>query len=91
LAREPGDFARENKEWLRVFQLPSYAPDLNPAEGVWSLLKRSLADFAAADLDHLVKVTKRNLKKVQYRPHLIDACLAETGLIIEPSDTTSST
>lgn len=53
LARELADFARENKEWLRVFQLPSYAPELNPAEGVWSLLKRSLADFAAADLNHL--------------------------------------
>ncbi|WP_123980505.1 transposase [Streptomyces sp. Ag109_O5-1] len=91
LARELGDFARENKEWLRVFQLPSYAPDLNPAEGIWSLLKRSLADFAAADLNHLVKVTKHKLKKIQYRPHLIDGCLAETGLIIEPPNTTSST
>ena len=91
LTRQIGDFARKNEEWLRVFQLPSYAPELNPTEGVWSLLKRSLADFAAADLDHLVKVTKRKLKKIQYRPHLIDGCLAATGLIIEPPDTASST
>jgi hypothetical protein len=27
---------------------------------------------------------KRKLKKIQYRPHLIDGCLAEAGLIIEP-------
>jgi DDE superfamily endonuclease len=26
--------------WLEVFQLPSYAPDLNPVEGIWSVLKR---------------------------------------------------
>jgi transposase len=26
--------------WLEVFQLPSYAPDLNPVEGIWSALKR---------------------------------------------------
>ena len=26
--------------WLRVFQLPSYAPDLNPVEGIWSAFKR---------------------------------------------------
>jgi hypothetical protein len=25
--------------------------------------------------------TGRNLKKIQYHPHLIDGCLAETGLI----------
>jgi hypothetical protein len=27
---------------------------------------------------------KRRLKKIQFRPHLIDGCLAETGLIVEP-------
>ncbi|MEC4018290.1 hypothetical protein QMK28_18805 [Streptomyces sp. H27-D2] len=39
---------------------------------------------------------KRKLKKIQFHPHLIDGCLAETGLIIEctmiePSGSTSST
>ena len=84
LAPELADFARENKDWLRVFQLPSYAPELNPAEGIWSLLKRAIASFAAADLDGLVRIVKRKLKKIQYRPHLIDGCLAGTGLVIEP-------
>ncbi|MFC1407657.1 MULTISPECIES: transposase [Streptacidiphilus] len=78
------EFAVEHRDWLEVFQFPSYAPDLNPQEGIWSLVKRGLANFAAANLDHLVRVMKRKLKKIQYRPHLIDACLAETGLIIEP-------
>jgi transposase len=84
LAPELADFARENKEWLRVYRMPAYAPDMNPAEGVWSLLKRSIANFAAADLDGLVRIIKRKLKKIQYRPHLIDSFLAGTGLKIEP-------
>ncbi len=84
LAPELADFARENKEWLRVFQMPSYAPELNPAEGIWSLLKRAIANFAAADLDGLVRIVKRKLKKIQYRPHLINGCLTGTGLRIEP-------
>ncbi len=84
LAAELADFARENKEWLRVYRLPAYAPELNPAEGIWSLLKRAMASFAAADLDGLVRIVKRKLKKIQYRPHLIDGCLAGTGLKIEP-------
>ncbi|MFE9469306.1 transposase [Streptomyces virginiae] len=29
------DFIDKNAEWLTVFQLPTYAPDLNPQEGVW--------------------------------------------------------
>ncbi|MFD4413318.1 transposase [Streptomyces sp. NPDC058476] len=58
MARELADFAEENKDWLRAFHLPSYAPELNPAEGIWSLLKGSLTGFAAADLAHLVRITK---------------------------------
>jgi hypothetical protein len=77
------DFIAEHKQWLTVFHLPSYAPDLNPTEGVWSVVKRSLANFAAANLDHLIRVTKRKLKKIQYRPHLLEGCLAETGLTLE--------
>jgi transposase len=84
LAPELADFAAENKEWLRIYRLPAYAPDINPAEGIWSLLKRSIANFAAADLDGLVRIIKRKLKKIQYRPHLIEGCLAGTGLKLEP-------
>ncbi|EFL37078.1 IS630 family transposase [Streptomyces viridochromogenes DSM 40736] len=82
LVKELADFAEEHKDWLQIFQMPSYAPELNPAEGIWSLLKRQLADFAAADLTHLTRVIKRKLKKIQYRPHLVDGCLPPTGLTI---------
>ena len=32
LAPELASFAAENKEWLRVCQLPAYTPDINPVE-----------------------------------------------------------
>jgi hypothetical protein len=32
LAPDLADFAAENNEWLRIYRLPAYAPDLNPAE-----------------------------------------------------------
>lgn len=85
LTGELNKFIARNTDWLTVFRLPAYAPDLNPTEGVWSLLKRSLENFAAASLDHLVRILKRKLKKIQYRPHLLQGCLAETGLIIDTS------
>jgi transposase len=84
LVQELFDFAEENKAWLRVVQMPSYAPELNPQEGLWSLIRRRLANFAAADLAHLLRVVKRHLKKIQYRPDLIEGCLAPTGLIMKP-------
>ncbi len=40
-----------------------------------------MANFAAANLNHLARVVKRKLKKIQYRPHLINGCLTGTGLI----------
>ena len=43
---ELAGFATQNAEWLRIYRLPAYAPELNPAEGIWSLLKRAIANFA---------------------------------------------
>ena len=34
------------RDWLHVIRLPAYAPDLNPTEGVWSHLKRSIGNLA---------------------------------------------
>ena len=75
--------------WLRVFQLPSYAPDLNPVEGIWSAFKRgTLANLAFTSFGHLLQVIRRHgLKKIQYQPALIEGCLAGTGLSLEPDPT----
>ena len=71
--------------WLRVFRLPAYAPDLNPVEGIWPVLKGGvLANLAVASFAHLVQVIRHGLKKIQYRPGLIEGCLAGTGLALEP-------
>ncbi|MEU5950446.1 transposase [Micromonospora sp. NPDC047465] len=57
-----------NRDWLHVIQLPAYAPDLNPTEGVWSHVKRSLGNLAVTSGDHLAAVVKNRLKRIQYRP-----------------------
>ncbi|MFK3735770.1 transposase [Streptomyces sp. NPDC088090] len=72
-----------DQDWLTVYQLLPYTPDLNPVEGIWSLLRRGfLSNVAFADLDHLVRTIRRGLRKIQYRPQLIDGCLTATGLTI---------
>ena len=78
-------FIDEHADWLTVFHLPTYAPDLNPAESIWSMLKAGLTNFAATNANHLVRTVKRQLKMIQYRESLVNGCLTQTGLIIEPA------
>ncbi|QEV16146.1 IS630 family transposase [Streptomyces alboniger] len=69
------------RDWLTVYQLPSYAPDLNPVEGIWSVLRRtSQANTAFTDPEHLIHSIRSGLHDIQYRSDLIDGCLAGTGL-----------
>ncbi|WP_131772889.1 MULTISPECIES: IS630 family transposase [Protofrankia] len=78
-------FIDKHADWLTVHWLPSYAPELNPTEGIWAHLKSGvLANLAALGLDHLIRVTKTALKRIQYRPDLLRGFLAETGLGLEP-------
>jgi putative transposase len=70
--------------WLTVYQLPPYAPELNPVEAVWSHLKRSLANLAKQNIDQLTALVKTRLKRMQYRPGLIDGFVAKTGLDLAP-------
>lgn len=84
LAADLTAFAEANADWLQIFHLPAYAAELNPVEGIWSLLKRSIANFIVADLTGLTRIIKRKLKKIRYRPHLINGCLKQTGLTLGP-------
>ena len=77
-------FTGAHPDWLTVIQLPSYAPDLNPAEGVWANMKNGLGNLAAPDVSKLAAIVKNRLKSIQYRPELISGFLAQTGLTLEP-------
>jgi len=72
------------REWLTVYQLPPYAHELNPVELVWSHLKRSLANMAKRNLAQLPALVKTRLRRMQYRPSLLDGFLASTGLDLTP-------
>jgi transposase len=86
LAPDLAEFAEENRARLRLYRLPAYAPDLHRVEGIWSLLKQSMANFAAVGVDGLGRLVKRKLKKIQYWPHLIDGCLVATGLVLSSQE-----
>jgi hypothetical protein len=53
-------------------------------EPVWSHLKRSLANLAKRNLAQLTALIKTRLRRMQYRPGLLDGFLASTGLDLTP-------
>ena len=73
------------RDWLTVFQLPLYASELNPVEPVWPDLKRSLANLTKHNIDQLTALVKTRLRRMQYRPGLLDGFLAKTGLDLSNS------
>jgi len=72
------------RTWLTVCQLPPYASELNPVEPVWSNLKRSLANLTKHNISQLTALVKTRLRRMQYRPGLLDGFLAKTGLDLTP-------
>jgi len=76
-------FLDAHADWLTVVRLPAYAPDLNAAEGVWAHLKHGLGNLAANGIGPLTVIVKTRLKRIQYRPELLDGFLTQTGLTLE--------
>lgn len=72
------------RDWLTVFHLPPYAPELNPVEGVWSAMKSGLVNLAKRDIDALTSLVKTRLRRMQYRPRMLAGLLAKTGLDLQP-------
>jgi len=45
---------QQQREWLTVERLPAYAPELNPVEYFWSVLKgKDVANFCAQTIAHI--------------------------------------
>jgi putative transposase len=82
-SRQMRTFTQAHRDWLTVVHLPAYAPDLNPVESVWANLKHNLANLSAHTVDELAATVKNRLKRMQYRPELIEGFLTQTGLSLK--------
>ena len=78
-------FVQAHRDWLTVARLPADAPELNPVESAWSNMKNSLGNLGSCStVRQLAAIMKNRLKRMQYRPALIDGFLAQTGLSTQP-------
>lgn len=73
--------AQGGAERLHLECLPAYAPELNPQEGVWNLLKRrELKNLCARDLDHLAEELVLAKERLRHRKTVLCQCIAHAGL-----------
>lgn len=67
-----------DQDWPIVVQLPTYAADLNPVEGIWWLLRCCfLSNVAFASPEHLIRTVRQGLRAIQYRSDLMTAASPE--------------
>lgn len=84
----PSIEARQRSDWLKrgaanrvhLEQLPGYAPDLNPEEGIWNYLKRvELGNVCCQNLAHLQTEIVRARERFRHKRTLIQACAHACG------------
>ena len=68
------------REQIEVEQLPGYAPDLNPDEGVWDQLKYvELRNVACHNQPELRYQLRRAIARLQHKPDLIRSFIEHSG------------
>ncbi|MGA3315840.1 MAG: IS630 family transposase [Candidatus Korobacteraceae bacterium] len=65
---------------LHLEHFPSYAPELNPDEGVWSLAKRALANSCPNDLEELVEDVIDSINNVRSSRQKLRGCIVQSDL-----------
>jgi transposase len=63
-----------------VEHFPSYAPELNPDEGVWALAKRALANSCPDNADELMEDIIRSINSIRTSPAKLRGCVLQSEL-----------
>jgi transposase len=68
---------------IHLERLPAYAPELNPQEGVWNLLKRvELKNVCCLDVPHLQRELRRAKERLRHRTSVLCQCFAHAGCFL---------
>ena len=73
------EFMETHPDWF-FHRFPGYAPELNPDEFVWALLKRSLANSTPKNNDELKRLLHRPLMRLRQSQKLLWSCIRASEL-----------
>ena len=65
---------------LHIEYFPSYAPELNPDEGVWCQAKKSLANGCSKDLEELTEDVMQAMDTIKRSQDKLRSCLKASEL-----------
>jgi transposase len=72
--------ARGAAKRIHLEQLPGYAPDLTPVEGIWNDLKcRELGNVCCSDFPELDRTLRRAKERLRHKRHVLQGCITECG------------
>jgi transposase len=68
---------------IQLEQLPGYAPDLNPDEGIWKHLKHvELKNVCWRSLSELRIELRRAKERLRHKKHVILGCIPKPGFVV---------
>ena len=76
----PIDDILDRHSRLRIEYFPSYAPELNPDEGVWSQAKQYLANSCPDNGDELLDDVIRSINRIGRSPTKLRGCIMQSDL-----------
>lgn len=72
--------AKGGAKRIHLERLPAYAPELNPQEGVWNLLKRvELKNICCLHVHHVEQQLRRAKERLRHRKSVLRQCFAHAG------------
>ncbi len=70
-------------QFVRLERLPAYAPELNPDEGIWNLLKRvELRNLCCDDLAELRRELRLAAARLRHKTAVIEGCITQCGYAV---------
>lgn len=68
---------------LQLEQLPGYAPELNPDEGIWKHLKYvELKNVCCRSLSELRGELRKAKERLRHKKHVILGCIKQPGFVV---------
>jgi putative transposase len=68
---------------IQLEQFPGYAPELNPAEGLWQQLKQiELRNVCCRDLAHLRVEFRRAVERLRHKSSALHSCATRCGYTV---------
>lgn len=75
------DFIKTQSSWLTVERLPTYAPELNPPEHVWSAMKaKDMGNIHVDSMGDLDNHIQRGLQRIRRSSTILRGCVRSSGL-----------